>query len=79
MNNTEDAEVHMVDKVVKVEDVINCVALYYEKGSSGTNYIRKEKFRAALPRDTKSLKKLRETVRLVTLVDSATNFNQLLL
>ena len=62
-------EIHVVadqdDQVDKKEDIINCVALYYEKGSSGINYLRKEKFRAALPRNAKSVKKVRETVRLV--------------
>ena len=36
-------EIHMVadqdDQVDKVEDIINCVALYYEKGRSGINYL----------------------------------------
>lgn len=32
-----------VDNVV---DIINCVALYYEKGASGNAFLRKEKFRA---------------------------------
>ena len=30
-----------VDNVV---DIINCVALYYEKGASGNAVLRKEKF-----------------------------------
>ena len=36
-----------VDNVV---DIINCVALYYEKGASGDAFLRKEKFRAPVSR-----------------------------
>ena len=32
-------------------DVINCVAIFYERGKSGSNFLHKEKFRAELPRD----------------------------
>ena len=45
----------------KESDIINCV-FYYEKGTSGSNFIRKEKFRAVLSKGEKTLKKTRETV-----------------
>ena len=33
-------------------DVIKCVVMFYERGTSGNNFIRKEKFRAVLNRNT---------------------------
>ena len=50
-------------EVDNVEDIINCVALYYEKGASGNAFLRKEKFRAPVSRQVKILKALNETVR----------------
>jgi len=47
----------------EVQDIIGCVALFYEKGKSGSSFLRKEKFRAQLPRKVKSLKTVKETVR----------------
>ena len=38
-----------------VEDIISCVALYYQKGKSGSSFLRKEKFRAQLPRKVKTI------------------------
>ena len=58
--HTELMEVHNDDDVV---DIINCVALYYEKGASGNGFLREEKFRAAVSRQVKTLKVLKETVR----------------
>ena len=49
-----------VDNVV---DIINCVDLYYEKGTSGNAFLCKEKFRAPVSRQVKTLKALKETVR----------------
>ena len=49
-----------------VVDVISCVVLFYEKGKSGNSFVRKEKFRAQLPRKEKTLKCVRETVSLVS-------------
>ena len=46
-------------------DIINCVAIYYEKGASGNAFLREEKFRAQVSRKVRSLKALRETVRYV--------------
>ena len=41
---------------------------YYEKGSSGNNFLRKEKFRTVLLKKDKTLKKIRrETVKLVVI------------
>ena len=34
----------------KVYDIINCIAIYYEKGASGIAFLRKEKFRAQVSR-----------------------------
>ena len=34
----------------KVCDIINCVAIYYEKGTSWNAFLRKEKFRAQVSR-----------------------------
>ncbi|KAK2558123.1 hypothetical protein P5673_019704 [Acropora cervicornis] len=42
--------------------VIKCVVMFYEKGTSGTNFIRKEKFRAVLNRNYKILRRICETV-----------------
>ena len=50
-------------EVDNVEYIINCVALYYEKGASGNVFLRKEKFRAPVSRQVKILKALNETVR----------------
>ena len=55
-------ELIQVDNVV---DIINCVALYYEKGASGNAFLRKEKFRAPVSRQVKTLNVLKETVRWV--------------
>jgi len=41
---------------VDVVDVISCVALFYEKGKSGNSFLRKEKFRAQLPRKEETFK-----------------------
>ena len=41
-----------------VVDVISCVVLFYEKGTSGNSFLRKEKFRAQLPRKEKTLVRL---------------------
>ena len=46
-----------------VVDVISCVALVYDKGKSGNSFLRKEEFRAQLPRKEKTFKSVRETVR----------------
>ena len=57
--HTELMEVHNEDDVV---DIINCVALCYEKGASGNAFLWEEKFRAAVSRQVKTLKVLKETV-----------------
>ena len=44
-------------------DVISCVAIFYEKGKSGSCFLRKEKFRVQLSRKVVSVKALEETVR----------------
>ena len=43
-------------------DEIKCVVMFYERGTSG-NFIRKEKLRAVLNRNYKTLSRIRETVR----------------
>ena len=42
---------------------INCVVLHYEKGASGNAFFLKEKFRAPVSRQVKTLKVLKETFR----------------
>ena len=44
-----------VDNNNNVVDIINCVALYYEKGASGNVFLRKGKFR--VPASRQSLKR----------------------
>ena len=46
-------------------DILNCIAIYYEKGASGNAFLRKEKLRAQVSRKVRSLKALKETVRYV--------------
>ena len=60
MATTELMEVNNDDDVV---DIINCVALYYEKGARGNAFLREEKFTAPVSRHVKTLKVLKETVR----------------
>ena len=52
-----------VDNDENAVDIINCVALYYEKGASGNAFLPKEKFRALVSRQVKTLKVVKETVR----------------
>ena len=52
-----------VDNDENVIDIINCVALYYKKGASGNAFLPKEKFRAPVSGQVKTLKVLKETVR----------------
>ena len=49
-------ELMRVDNDDNVVDIINCVALYYEKGASGNWFLQKEKFRAPVSRQVKTLK-----------------------
>lgn len=53
----------VVVEVNDLVDIVTCVALFYEKGKSGSSFLRKEKFRAELPRSLKSLKAVKERVR----------------
>ena len=52
-----------VDNHDNVVDIINCVALYYEKGASGNAFLPKEIFRAPVSRQVRTLKFVKETVR----------------
>ena len=52
-----------VDNHDNVVDIINCVALYYEKGSSGNVFLPKEIFIAPVSRQVKTLKVVKETVK----------------
>ena len=45
------------------ENLDPCVVTFYERGTSGNNFIRKEKFRAVLNRNYKTLKRIRQIVR----------------
>ena len=60
MATPELMEVHSDDDVL---DIINCLALYYENGTSGNAFLREEKFRDPISRQVKTLKVLKETVR----------------
>ena len=44
-------------------EIINCLALYYEKGASGNAFLLKEIFRAPVSRQVKTLKVVKETVK----------------
>lgn len=44
-------------------DEIKCVVMFYERGTSGNNFIRKENFRAVLNRNYKTLSRIRENAR----------------
>ena len=50
-----------VDNDDNVVDIMNCVALYY--GTSGNAFLPKQKFRAPITRQVKTLKVVKETVR----------------
>ena len=52
-----------VDNDDNVVDIINCVALYCENGASDNAFLQKEKFRAPVSRQVKTLKVLKETAR----------------
>ena len=52
-----------LDNDENVVDIINCVALYYEKGASGNAFLSKEEFRALVSRKVKTMKVVKETVR----------------
>ena len=60
MATPELVEVGNDDNVV---DIINCMALYYVEGASGNAFLPKEKFRAPVSRQVKTLKVLKEAVR----------------
>ena len=59
----EQTHVYGKMELAKRCDVINCVAIFYERGQSGSNFRHKEKFRAELPRDENSLKGVCTIVR----------------
>ena len=52
-----------VDNDDNVVDIINCMALYYVVGANGNAFLPKEKFRAPVSRQVKTLKVLKETAR----------------
>ena len=53
------------EEVHTVCDIINCVSIFYEKGKSGGSFLRKERFRAEVPRNRKTLKEFCDIVRYV--------------
>jgi len=53
------------DLLNEVYDIINCVAIYYEKCVSGNSLIRKGKLWTQISRKVKTLKALKETVKCV--------------
>ena len=54
-NDMAQVETHAIN-------MISCVALYYNKGASGTNCMKKEKFRASIPEEVTSLKRLKDLI-----------------
>ena len=50
---------------VSSQNIIQCVAFFYAKGKSNEEHLKKEKFRARLPRKTKKIQEIKEIVRLV--------------
>ena len=44
------------------ERIINCVSFFHQRGKSRNEFLRKEKFRARMPKGLKSLKKLKDIV-----------------
>ena len=56
-NDMAQVETHAINMI------ISCVSLYYNKGASGTNYIKEEKFRASIPQEVTSLKRLKDLIR----------------
>ena len=46
-----------------VTNIINCVSIFYEKGMSGSSFLRKEKFRAEIKSDVNTVKALKQIVR----------------
>ena len=53
-------ELMEVDNDDRVVDIKNYVALYYEKGASRNAFLRKEKFRAPVSGQVKTLKVLKK-------------------
>ena len=52
-----------VDNDDNVVDIMNCVALYCENGATDNAFLQKEKIRAPVSRQVKTLKVLKETAR----------------
>lgn len=66
MATPSTSDVGQADK--EEEKIIECVALFYEKGKTKLEYVRKEKFRASIPVSITSLTKLKNLVRYVCIV-----------
>ena len=45
------------------ESIIECIAIFYQKGKTKLDYSRKERYRAKIPTGIKSLMKLKTIVR----------------
>lgn len=56
---TESADIQ------SAESIIECVAIFYQKGKTKLDYVRKERYRASIPTGIKSLTKLKSIVRYV--------------
>ena len=54
----------------EVFDIINFVAIYYEKGASGNAFLRKEKFRAQISRQVKTLESFERNCQVCLLFKS---------
>ena len=44
------------------EQIINCVAIFYDEGKDGEDFRKKNKFRCKVNKNEKRLVKLRETI-----------------
>ena len=45
------------------ESVVECIVIFYQKGKSKLDYVRKERFRASIPSEITNLTKLKSIVR----------------
>lgn len=57
-----DSPLLQAEERLESEEVIDCVALFYEEGKGGENYRKKNKFRCRVSKEAKRVIKLRETV-----------------
>lgn len=56
---------HEGQSAERPESIIECIAIFYQKGKTKLDYVRKERYRARIPTGIKSLTKLKSIVRYV--------------